>query len=291
MTYIPTNPIVRQLAIDYFDTPFQTFLTTSVGQQLILGLDERSKINRYSSILAQGRVDFTQDYRHNGTGVIIPANDLAVLYAWYYFQMHYSSAVAIFKILTGEGIIFNPQNTLLIDIGCGSMTAGIAFAAHHLNNTSIQIHYVGIDRATSMLQLASRVVAHDLFDATSSTNFLDDVLALNKLTIPTHIDTILFMFSFITSSRFLPDNFFAPIQALINRETDMDIHIIQQNPVGIDSNIQWNNFVNQLQGFEMPYRDHVFPYSYDNDLLGNCSQNRLAFNAKMNYFYKKQKSC
>ena len=124
---------------------------------------ETQKFHR-TRIVERGQADFTR------SNLGLNTDELALLYSYYYFQMHFSSTVALFydlrKIIL-EKIINTSNKIYFVDIGCGPFTSGIAFLyftrlssmkrAVELRRNSIDLQYRGIDISKSMLSLGKKL--------------------------------------------------------------------------------------------------------------------------------------
>jgi hypothetical protein len=128
--------------------------------------DDATKTIHRNQIVQSGQADFTNPL--NG----LSTDDLATLYAFYYFQMHFSSTTTLFehnRDLIINQIFRNSNRILFLDIGCGPFTSGLAFLNFtrlpEITNTlapyinSVQLEYYGIDNATSMRNLGSSILA------------------------------------------------------------------------------------------------------------------------------------
>ena len=97
-----------------------------------------------------GQADFEAN-----TGVLGP-DDLALLYAYWNQLGHVEELVEAFSQFF-EGS--SPTNPIILDVGCGPFTGGLALAA---TLGDPRFDYVGVDRAASMRQLGERLACSDL---------------------------------------------------------------------------------------------------------------------------------
>ncbi|MDC0480286.1 hypothetical protein OAN76_02275, partial [Candidatus Marinimicrobia bacterium] len=124
---------------------------------------ETQKFHR-TSIVERGQADFTR------SNLGLNTDELGLLYSYYYFQMHFSSTVALFYDLREiflEKIINTSNKIYFVDIGCGPFTSGIAFLHFtrlrstqktiELRRNSIDLQYRGIDLSNSMLSLGKKL--------------------------------------------------------------------------------------------------------------------------------------
>lgn len=91
-------------------------------------------------------------------------DDLALLYAYLNQKGHLEELVAAFgQLLAGS----KPPNPIVVDIGCGPFTGGLALAA--TLGEDPRFDYIGVDRADSMRRLAARLACSDLVPGRMST--------------------------------------------------------------------------------------------------------------------------
>ena len=107
-----------------------------------------------------GQADFDAPY-----GDLSP-NDLALLYAYLNQKGHLEELVAAFgQLLAGE----KPRNPVVVDVGCGPFTGGLALAATLGENPCFD--YIGVDRADSMRRLGTRLASSDLMPGKTTTHW------------------------------------------------------------------------------------------------------------------------
>ncbi len=283
MIHVTTIEVVKNMANRIFAQRFDAFLQINDGQ----------KLANNRSILNQGRVDFAVPYIDHVSGITISTTDLVAMYAFYYFQMHYSSMVAVLHQLKMENKSFDCNKTLFIDIGCGPMTAGVSIAAYCSQTTTlpINLNYIGIDRAQAMLDLATEVKNDSsLFDPKSKIEFYSTIDKLDELTVDQHITDLVVIFSFLSSSKFLNVGFFKHIDNFLVRNSHLNLHLIEQNPILISTSPYWNQFIQKYQAWDNLKLDSLH-YGFDNDMLLNYGRDKLDFWVKMYYFYKKAEAC
>ena len=121
--------------------------------------------NAYQHVLEQGSTDFCAPYKDEERGLNFTTEEKALLYChecvidshtrYGYLDMHYRSSRAVFDQLRNR-LNKHSSSVLLIDIGCGPGTSGIAFWDSFPN---CDFHYIGIDRATAMREKARKYIA------------------------------------------------------------------------------------------------------------------------------------
>jgi hypothetical protein len=106
----------------------------------ILGVPEE----RVMRALGGGQADFTKPFEH------LDVDDVALLYGYYLQKRHIEELTEAFRQLVQGTELANP---VVIDLGCGPFTGGLAFAAIH----GKPFTYVGMDRAASMCRLGEHL--------------------------------------------------------------------------------------------------------------------------------------
>lgn len=96
-----------------------------------------------------GQADFDAPY-----GNLSP-DDLALLYAYWNQKGHLEELIEAFGQCFGQSESL-PENPIVVDVGCGPFTGGLALAG-----TLRSFDYIGVDRAESMLRLGKRLAASD----------------------------------------------------------------------------------------------------------------------------------
>lgn len=110
----------------------------------------------FSDVLGGGQADFDAPYRH------LEGGDRALLYAYLIQKRHLEELVEAFTQLFKDGAPNDPL--IVLDLGCGPFTAGLALAAALGNDSTFS--YIGLDRSASMRELGERLaVAAEDFGA------------------------------------------------------------------------------------------------------------------------------
>ena len=132
-----------------------TKIQSSVDTQgdRILGIDMDEV---FTDILGGGQADFDQPYQH------LYGADRALLYAYLIQKRHLEELVEAFTQLFKNGAPDEPL--IVLDLGCGPFTAGLALAATLGNDSSFS--YIGLDRSVAMRELGEKLaVAAEEFGA------------------------------------------------------------------------------------------------------------------------------
>ena len=117
----------------------------------ILGID-RDEV--FTAVLGGGQADFDAPFRH------LEGLDRALLYAYLIQRGHLEELVEAFTQLFKDGAPNEPL--IVLDLGCGPFTAGLALAAALGNDSAFS--YIGLDQSASMREFGEKlaVAAEDL---------------------------------------------------------------------------------------------------------------------------------
>lgn len=101
-----------------------------------------------------GQADFDRPWRN------LSPNDRVLLYAYFFQRGHLEELTEAFRQLCANT---TPQNPVVIDLGCGPFTGGLAAGGVFGQGTSF--HYIGIDRSCAMRRLGEKLaLAADCFE-------------------------------------------------------------------------------------------------------------------------------
>lgn len=101
----------------------------------------------FEEVILGGQADFTQPWKD-----LSPA-ERVLLYAYLNQKGHLLELIEAFRQLL-NGQTFN-EELILLDLGCGPFTAGLALACHMKDSQTFS--YIGVDRAPEMLVLGERI--------------------------------------------------------------------------------------------------------------------------------------
>ena len=121
------------------------------------------------SAIGGGQADF-DDPRED-----LSPDDLALLYAYLNQKGHLEELITAFSQLFA-GSAEKPRNPVVVDLGCGPFTGGLALAATFGHNACFD--YIGIDRADSMRRLGERLAHSSLVPGRVTTQWAASMNAL-----------------------------------------------------------------------------------------------------------------
>lgn len=226
--------------------------------------DNDTKDYHRKTLCGQGQADF----RNGNFG--LTTDDVSLLYSYYFFQMHFTSSVALYYKYSEVLIdVFQKSTTIhFVDIGCGPYTSGLSFLyftqvnniasklINQINNT--QIEYYGLDNSSSMKTLGSKILS-SYSELLNQSNFqynsvrqLDDITTLPRLINDSSADTtiILNCCYFFASNSLDINAFTAIIQQLIDNNPRCKILLLYQNaPTDAwNISIKYINFRDKVRG-------------------------------------------
>ncbi len=154
-------------------------------------------------VIELGRTDFTAQHYDKAYGTLNVAQ-IALCYSFINMKRHFFSAYANFRLSKQRlESLFAPQaNVVLIDIGCGPGTAGLAFAELFPKRP---FTYYGVDRARAMRDQARKMMKAAIDHGVGA----DSTRTICKSTwenVPTHFGakaSVILNFSFFFGSPFL----------------------------------------------------------------------------------------
>lgn len=112
----------------------------------VLGVDPREATR---GAAGWGQADFDEPWRD------LSPEDRVLLYAHFFQLRHLEELLTAFEQLFG--ISARPENPIVVDIGCGPFTGGLAIASQFPQDS--RIDYIGIDRSSTMCRLGEHLAA------------------------------------------------------------------------------------------------------------------------------------
>ena len=177
-------------------------------------------------------------------------DDLALLYAYQNQKGHLEELVSAFgQLLAGAG----PVNPIVVDIGCGPFTGGLALAAT-LGDDS-RFDYIGVDRADSMRQLGARLASSDFVPGRVTTHWAPDFDSLQWQERPGWRDVIVVVSYLFASPTLDAEALFDDLERLLSRLGHGAVTLLYTNSVQEEHNRQFPGFRRRLE--EAEFRLHA----------------------------------
>jgi hypothetical protein len=105
------------------------------------------KNEAFGQVIGGGQADFDTPYLH------LSAGDRALLYAYFIQLGHLEELIEAFTQLFKGGPL--PDPLIVLDVGCGPFTGGLALAA--VLGNGVPFSYIGLDRSSAMRELGERL--------------------------------------------------------------------------------------------------------------------------------------
>ena len=100
-------------------------------------------------VIGGGQADFDQPW--NG----LSAADRALLYAYFNQRGHLEELAEAFRMLFADGR--RPENPIVVDLGCGPFTGGLAIAT--ALGHEHRLDYIGVDRSRTMREFGEKLAS------------------------------------------------------------------------------------------------------------------------------------
>ena len=180
-------------------------------------------------------------------------DDKALLYAYLNQKGHIEElATAFGQIFVGS----SPPNPIIVDIGCGPFTGGLALAA--TLGSHVCFDYIGVDRAKSMLRLAKRLAASQLVPGYITTHWAANIASVNWPHHPAWREVIVVVSYLFASSTLDAESMFKDLDRLLRRLGRGAVTLLYTNTPRDDCNRQYPGFRETLKeaGFQVLAEDH-----------------------------------
>ena len=208
----------------------------------ILGMD----LDGATRAIGRGQADFDAP-----RGDLSP-DDRALLYAYLNQKGHLEELVAAFgQLLAGA----QPTNPIVVDMGCGPFTGGLALAATFGENPCFD--YIGIDRAVSMRRLGARLAGSDLVPGRVTTHWAPDTGSVQWQRAPSFRDAIVIVSYLFASPTLDAEAMIGDLDSLLTRLGRGAVTVLYTNSAREEANRQYPVFRERLEqnGFRLHTQD------------------------------------
>ncbi|MYF68502.1 MAG: hypothetical protein F4181_00305 [Proteobacteria bacterium] len=246
-----THSSVRRIVLDAVELPEWLEMLRRVEVTDRVRNDPRSQgdtlfgldMDQAFAAIGGGQADFNTQ-----CGDLSP-DDLALLYAYQNQKGHLEELVSAFgQLLAGAG----PVNPIVVDIGCGPFTGGLALAAT-LGDDS-RFDYIGVDRADSMRQLGARLASSDFVPGSVTTHWTPDFDSLQWQQRPGWRDVIVVVSYLFASPTLDAEALFEDLERLLSRLGRGAVTLLYTNSVREEHNRQFPGFRRRLEEAEFRLR-------------------------------------
>ena len=206
----------------------------------LLGMD-RDKAFR---AVRGGQADFDAQRGH------LTPDDLALLYAHLNQRGHLEELVAAFGQLFDDA---RPVDPIVVDIGCGPFTGGLALAATLGDDP--RFDYIGVDRADSMRRLGGRLAGSGLLPGRVTAHWAPDIGAVPWPRAPGFRDVIVIVSYLFASPTLDAEVMFGGLDGLLARLGGGAVTLLYTNSAREEANRQYPGFRARLE--EAGFRAHA----------------------------------
>ena len=179
-------------------------------------------------------------------------DDLALLYAYLNQKGHLEELVAAFgQLLAGR----KPPNPIVVDVGCGPFTGGLALAA--TLGEDPRFDYIGVDRADSMRRLGLRLACSDLVPGRVTSGWAPDIGSVEWQHPPGWREVIVIVSYLFASPTLDAEAMFRDLDSLFRRLGQGAVTLLYTNSTREEPNRQYPVFRERLveTGFQVCAED------------------------------------
>ena len=196
--------------------------------------------------IGRGQADFDAPL-----GALSP-DDLALLYAFMNQRGHVEELVTAFGQLLADA---RPENPIVVDIGCGPFTGGLALAATLGDRP--RFDYIGVDRAESMQRLGARLAGSDRMPARVRARWAAGMGAVDWPHRPGWRDVIVIVSYLFASPTLDVEAMFGDLEGLLDRLGRGAVTLLYTNSTRQQLNRRYPAFRRLLEaaGFELHAED------------------------------------
>ncbi len=196
--------------------------------------------------IGRGQADFDAPL-----GALSP-DDLALLYAFMNQRGHVEELVTAFgQLLAGA----RPENPIVVDIGCGPFTGGLALAATLGDEPCFD--YIGVDRAESMRRLGARLAGSNLLPGQVTARWAFDIDSVKWQRPPGFREVIVIVSYLFASPTLDVEAVFGDLERLLDRLGRGAVTLLYTNSARQEPNRHYPEFRERLEsaGFRVHAQD------------------------------------
>ena len=175
-------------------------------------------------------------------GDLSSPDDLALLYAYLNQKGHLEELVAAFgQLLAGS----KPPNPIVVDIGCGPFTGGLALAATLGDDPCFD--FIGVDRAACMRRLGARLACSDLVPGRVTAHWAADIGSVKWQHPPGFREVIVIVSYLFASPTLDAEAMFGDLNGLLGRLGHGAVTLLYTNSTREEPNCQYSGFRERLE--------------------------------------------
>lgn len=206
----------------------------STGRTL-LGVESDQAFNE---VIGGGQANFDAQWEN------LSPDDLALLYAYLNQKGHLEELIAAFsQLFTGSGA--TPQHPIVVDIGCGPFTGGLALVATLGHDPCFD--YIGIDHADSMRRLGERLARSNLVPGRVTTRWAASLNSFPWQDPPRWRDVIVIISYLFASPTLDAEAVFNDLDRLLRKLGHGAVTLLYTNSTRTEANCQYPGFRQRLE--------------------------------------------
>ena len=194
--------------------------------------------------IGRGQADFDVP-----CGALSP-DDLALLYAYLNQKGHLEELVAAFGMLLASS---KPSNPIVVDIGCGPFTGGLALAATLGQDPCFD--YIGVDRSASMRRLGACLACSDLAPGRVTAHWAADIGSVEWQRAPGYREVIVIVSYLFASPTLDAEALVGDLHRLLHRLGHGGVTLLYTNSAREGPNRRFPGFRRSLE--EAEFRVHA----------------------------------
>lgn len=207
----------------------------------------------FKEVIGGGQAEFDQSWNN------LSSDDRSLLYAYINQKGHVEELLRAFQMLF-ENSTFTEKKPIILDLGCGPYTAGLALLATLSKSTHYT--YVGLDRSNSMQKLGEKLAkAASILSGNLNVKRIW-CENLNDVTIPgaKSWKPIIVIASYLLASPSLdPIELLDQLDAFIKKTSNGPVTLLYTNSAHPEANQKFNTFKKELLkiGFELVIHENT----------------------------------
>lgn len=207
------------------------------------------KARIFHEVLGGGQADFDSPWQE------LSSDDRALLYAYFLQKPHIEELMAAFTMLFANSSIEDP---VVIDLGCGPFTGGLALGA--VLGTNAPYSYIGVDRSAAMRRLGEQLASAAVRTggiANAARHWVDDLDSVQWTSPPKWRPVIVIVSYLLASPTLDACALVAQVEKLLLRLGRGPVTVIYTNSPRPDANRSFPSFRAALEaaGFTLNQHD------------------------------------
>ncbi|MCY3712458.1 MAG: hypothetical protein OXH02_04145 [Gemmatimonadetes bacterium] len=209
-------------------------------EHTVFGIDLKTAQRK---VLANGQANFDKSW--NG----LSPHDRALVYAYLNQLGHLEELVEAFRQLFKDQE--PPNETILIDIGCGPCTGGLAFTSVYSNTA--RFDYIGVDRSQTMRELGELMAATATQMNEVNRQWIADITSAKWNSAPGWRPIIVVVSYLLASPTLIPGQLVTQLETLLRKIGNGPVTVLYTNSNQPIANLKFPEFNDSLNkiGFKL----------------------------------------